>query len=133
MGGVHVAGEDRTDDGKVYCRVVHFQSAGNVEKDIFLCQFEAYTFSNTASSIFMRRMSNPVAERCGLPYTALLTNACVSMRNGLMPSIAGGDGYAAHTFMVLGSAAVRMGCSPGVIHLAAFRKSPVRQCFRSGS
>ena len=28
-------------------------------------------FSNTASSIFMRRMSNPVAERCGLPYTAL--------------------------------------------------------------
>ena len=43
-GRVHVAGEDGADDGKVYCRVVHFQSAGNIEKYIFLCQFEAYTF-----------------------------------------------------------------------------------------
>ena len=43
-GRVHVAGEDRADDGKVYCRVVHFQSTGNIEKYIFLCQFEAYTF-----------------------------------------------------------------------------------------
>ena len=54
----------------------------------FCASLKPTRFSNTASSIFMRRMSNPVAERCGLPYTALLTNACVSMRNGLMPSIA---------------------------------------------
>ena len=39
--GVHVAAEDGADDGKVYGRVVHFQSAGNVEEHILLRQLEA--------------------------------------------------------------------------------------------
>lgn len=30
----------------------------------------------------MRLESNPVTERCGVPYAAVLTNAWVSIRNG---------------------------------------------------
>ncbi len=44
-------------------------------------------FSSTARSIFSRRKSNPVAERCGVPYAAVLTNACVSISSGRTPSM----------------------------------------------
>ena len=35
----------------------------------------------------MRRMSNPVADRCGTPYAEVLTSACTSIKNGRTPSI----------------------------------------------
>ncbi len=37
-------------------------------------------FSNTASNMLMRRGSYPVAVRCGVPYAALPTRACTSIR-----------------------------------------------------
>ena len=54
----------------------------------FWASLKPTRFSSTANNIFILRISNPVAERCGLPYTALLTNACVSIKNGRIPSIA---------------------------------------------
>ena len=54
----------------------------------FCASLKPTRFSSTANSIFIRRRSNPVAERCGLPYTAELTNACVSIKNGRTPSMA---------------------------------------------
>ena len=44
-------------------------------------------FSKTANNIFNLLRSNPVDDRCGVPYTAELTSACVSIRKGLIPSI----------------------------------------------
>ena len=50
--------------------------------------------------MFIRRKSNPVAERCGFPYTAELTKACVSTERA--DSFYGrGDSNPAHPVMVL--------------------------------
>ena len=54
----------------------------------FCANLNPTRFSSTASNMFIRRISKPVAERCGLPYTAELTSAWVSMRNGRTPSMA---------------------------------------------
>ena len=43
-------------------------------------------FSSTASNIFSRRTSKPVADRWAVPYTAELTSACTSNRKGRVPS-----------------------------------------------
>ena len=43
-------------------------------------------FSKTAKSMDKRRKSNPVDDRWGLPYTALVTKACVSISKGRAPS-----------------------------------------------
>ena len=42
--------------------------------------------SSTASSMFRRRTSKPVALRCAVPYTADETSACTSKRKGRLPS-----------------------------------------------
>ncbi len=44
-------------------------------------------FPKRPSSIFIRRVSKPVADLWGVPYTAVLTRAWVSIRNGRVPSI----------------------------------------------
>ena len=53
----------------------------------FCMSLKPTRFSSTASSILSRRWSKPVAERCGVPYAAVDTRACVSTRKGRIPSI----------------------------------------------
>ena len=43
-------------------------------------------FSKTARIIFKRLALYPVALRCGVPYTAVLTSACISIISGRIPS-----------------------------------------------
>ena len=43
-------------------------------------------FSKTANNIFKRLALKPVALRCGVPYTAVLTSACTSIIKGRIPS-----------------------------------------------
>ena len=43
-------------------------------------------FSKTAKSILSLLALNPVAERCGVPYTAVLTKAWTSIISGRIPS-----------------------------------------------
>ena len=54
----------------------------------FCISLKPTLFSNTAKSMLSRRWSNPVAERWGVPYAAVETNACVSTKNGRTPSMA---------------------------------------------
>ncbi len=100
-GRVHVAGEDGADDGKVYCRVVHFQSAGNIEKYIFLCQFEAYTFFQYGQ----QHIHAADVEPCGRALWVTIygtADQCLRLDEERSDAFyRGGDGYAAHTFMVL--------------------------------
>ena len=58
------------------------------KKTSFCASLNPTRFSSTARSMFIRRKSNPVAERCGFPYTAELTKACVSIKKGRTPSMA---------------------------------------------
>ena len=57
-------------------------------KTSFCMSLNPTRFSRTANSMFSRRWSKPVAERCGVPYAADETSACVSTKNGLTPSMA---------------------------------------------
>ena len=57
-------------------------------KTSFCISLNPTRFSSTASSMLSLRWSNPVAARCGVPYAADDTRACVSTRNGRAPSIA---------------------------------------------
>ena len=52
----------------------------------FCANLKPTRFSSTASSMFIRLPSKPVTERWGVPYAAVLTSACTSMKNGRMPS-----------------------------------------------
>ena len=54
----------------------------------FCASLNPTRFSRTAKSIFILLKSNPVADRCGVPYAAVLTKDCVSIRNGRIPSMA---------------------------------------------
>ncbi len=57
------------------------------KKTSFCANLNPARFSKTANSIFILRISNPVADRCGLPYAAELTKDCVSIKKGRTPSM----------------------------------------------
>ena len=52
----------------------------------FAPSLNPHLFSKTASNMFNLRKSNPVALLWGVPYTAELTSACISMSMGRIPS-----------------------------------------------
>ena len=57
-----------------------------LRKTSFTPNLKPALFSSTARSMFSLLISKPVELLCGVPYTALLTSACASIRNGLSPS-----------------------------------------------
>ncbi len=57
------------------------------KKTSFTPNLNPQRFSNTASNIDNLLKSKPVDERCGVPYAAELTKACVSINIGRMPSM----------------------------------------------
>ena len=91
------------------------QCSGNTS---FWASFWIDTFFKHSQQHVHTRRSNPVAERCGIPYAAVLTNACTSIRKGV-PSTALGDGDTAHAFVVLGSNSSE-GLPPAVVRPAHF-------------
>ena len=54
----------------------------------FCMSLKPTRFSSTASNMLRRRWSKPVAVRCGVPYAADETKACVSTKKGRTPSMA---------------------------------------------
>ena len=98
---IHVAGQDGADDRQVDSRVVDLQSAGYIEKDIFLCQLESDPFLQHGK----KHVHSSQIKACGGALRIAVdgrADQCLCFdEERTNPFDGRGDGYAAHSFMVL--------------------------------
>ena len=100
-GGIHVAGQNGADNCQVDGGVVHFQSAGNVEKDVLLGKLEA----DPLFQYCQQHVHSPYVEAGGGTLRVAVNSTahqCLRFYQERSYAFYGrSDGYAAHSFMVL--------------------------------
>ena len=100
-GCIHIGRKDCTDNRQIDSRIIHFQSSGNIQEHIFLCQLKSHPlFENSQQHIHSSQIETGcrtlrISVDCRAYQSLCLNQKWANPLNG------GGNGYPAHPFMIL--------------------------------